>query len=88
MLRFVIKNRVLGKLNATTGKTMSFNQIAKIIQYSVKKKFNLIYVKRNGPMPHRGYRAFDISKIKKICHNLVIKKISKSFFKRLIKNYH
>ena len=38
-------------------------------------------------MPHKGYRAFNISKIKKIVKNLNTKKISNDFLKHLVKNY-
>ena len=88
MIYEIINKNLNGTFNLASGKVISFNQIAKIIKHSVKKNLKLVYVKRNGPMPHKGYRAFNISKIQKACNNLIIKKISKPFFIRLIKNYN
>ncbi len=88
MIYQIINKNFIGTYNLASGKVISFNQIAKIIKYSVQKKINLIYIKRNGPMPHKGYRAFNISKIKKVCNNLITKKISKYFFDKLIRNYN
>jgi UDP-glucose 4-epimerase len=60
-----IYSNARGILNLASGKVVSFNKIAKIIN-SVSKNFNdIVKIKRNGPMPHNGYRPFEITKIKK-----------------------
>jgi len=64
---FLIKKRYVGTVNLVTGTVHSFFSIAEKIKnlYKVKLK----YVKRNGPMPHNGYRAFNNSLLKKILPN-------------------
>ena len=58
------KNKFIGDLNAVTGKVVSFLNIAKY--FSSKFKVDIEFLKRTGPMPHNGYRAFNNNKIKKI----------------------
>ena len=60
----LIKIKHEGIVNIVTGNTVSFLSIAKKIQETYKIK--LKYLKRIGPMPHKGYRAFDNKLIKKI----------------------
>ncbi len=60
----LIKIKHEGIINIVTGNTISFFNIAKKIQKTYKIK--LKYLKRIGPMPHKGYRAFDNKLIKKI----------------------
>ena len=61
-----MENKLTGDYILATGKVISFFDIAKIIcnikeNSSIKINFN----PRNGPMPHNGYRAFDVTKAKK-----------------------
>ncbi len=86
ILIFVIKNRVLGKLNATTGKTMSFNEIAKIIKKVSNKKIQIIFTNRVGKMPHNGYRPFDNSKIYKTIPKFKFKNFTK-IIEQIINKY-
>lgn len=69
------------KINLVTGKTISFFNIAK---HCIKKRKNckIIFVKRDGPMPHNGLRKFDNKKIKKIFKNYTYQNL-----KTYIKNY-
>ena len=64
IIYFLIKKRYVGTINLVTGKIISFFKIAKIIKdiYGIKIK----YIKRNGPMPHNGYRAFNNNLLKKV----------------------
>ena len=62
----VILFKTSGVLNICTGKVISFNKIAKILIDATKSKSKIIFSKRIGPMPHGGYRAFNISLIKKL----------------------
>ena len=57
----IMINRSVGIINIATGSVMSFSSIAKkIIQYT-KSSSGIKNIKRNGPMPHNGYRAFNIN---------------------------
>ena len=59
-----LQNNFRGNLNVTSGNVISFMNIAKeCIKKNKKVKIKLIT--RNGPMPHGGYRKFNIRKIKK-----------------------
>jgi UDP-glucose 4-epimerase len=62
----LIINRKIGKFNLVTGKVISFNNIAKQIIDISKKKSEIFYLKRKGPMPHGGYRAFKNSRFERV----------------------
>lgn len=64
-LYYSIINNYNGIINAVSSKVVSFSEIAN----EVKKNYPEIQIiknKRNGPMPHNGYRAFDNNLLKKI----------------------
>ena len=60
----LIKIKYEGIVNIVTGNAISFLTIALKIKNTYKIK--LKYLKRIGPMPHNGYRAFNNKLIKKI----------------------
>tara|TARA_B100000029_G_scaffold232220_2_gene229620 strand:- start:1297 stop:2190 length:894 start_codon:yes stop_codon:yes gene_type:complete len=60
-----INKKGVGNLNLATGKVISFMNIAKIILGMLNSKSKIKKIKRMGPMPHNGYRAFNIRSIKK-----------------------
>ena len=64
ILYLLINKKYVGTINLVTGKVIPFFKIAEKIKdlYKVKVK----YVKRIGPMPHNGYRAFNNNLLKKI----------------------
>ena len=71
-----INRKASGALNLVSGQVSSFRYIAETIQKKLDIKSKIIKIKRSGPMPHNGYRAFDIKtlntffgKIKKISIN-------------------
>ena len=66
------KSNFYGEINAVTGKLISFLEIAKYFQkkYDVK----IEYTKRNAPIPHNGYRAFNNNKLKKLFPNFKFSK--------------
>jgi nucleoside-diphosphate-sugar epimerase len=67
--------KIDGIINAVSGNVTSFNEIAK----NLKKIYpNLVIknLKRNGPMPHNGYRAFDNKLLKKYFPKLYLIKLS------------
>ena len=63
-LFYLFKKRYAGVVNIVSGKTNTFFEIAKRVndKYGNKLKF----VKRKGPMPHKGYRAFNNKMLKKL----------------------
>ncbi len=64
-VRCIIKN-ITETLNITSGKILTFKDIAKIIREKFGSKIKIIENKRVGPMPHNGYREFDNKKINKV----------------------
>ena len=59
-----IEMKGLGTLNLASGKVHSFKYLARLIINLSKKKSKLIKIKRMGPMPHNGYRPFNIQLLK------------------------
>ena len=54
----------MGSLNLVSGKVYSFKYLAELIIQISKSKSKLTKVKRFGPMPHNGYRPFNIRMLK------------------------
>ena len=65
-----IINKRLGIFNIATGKVYSFKYLANRIINLSKSKSKLIKIKRKGPMPHNGYRPFNINLIKSNFKNI------------------
>lgn len=68
ILKYCVINQTEGIFNIASGKVISFNKIAKIF----KNKFpdiSINYLRRATEMPHNGYRAFNITKLKKLIKN-------------------
>jgi UDP-glucose 4-epimerase len=59
----VILRRSTGVLNVATGTVRSFRWIAEEVARLHGGKVQVLSSKRDGPMPHGGYRAFDIAAI-------------------------
>ncbi len=57
----VLTRRSAGTLNIATGETHSFRDIAERIVATVPRPVAIKSSPRNGPMPHNGYRPFDIA---------------------------
>ncbi len=53
----MIAQKTTGAINAVSGKTISFNEIAQLIK-GCAKAVEIASKPRSGPMPHNGYRAF------------------------------
>ncbi len=60
----MIDRKLTERINVASGKVTSFSSIASSCLVRCNSNNNLRYLKRSGPMPHNGYRAFDISKLK------------------------
>jgi len=61
----ILRSNKFSNYNFVTGKEISFMHIAKIIQKFFKGT-KIKKLKREGKMPHNGYRVFDAKKLKKI----------------------
>jgi len=57
----VIFHRSAGALNIATGSVTTFRQIAEMEKAASGGAIDIAETTRNGPMPHNGYRAFDIA---------------------------
>ena len=56
---FFLKKELNGIFNLASGQVTSFYEIAKWFQTNTNKKINVLFRKRKGPMPHKGYRSFN-----------------------------
>lgn len=59
----MVLHRSTGVLNAATGKVLSFMQIAELIAGLARMPVAITGAKRDGPMPHNGFRPFDASAV-------------------------
>jgi nucleoside-diphosphate-sugar epimerase len=57
----VLSHCSVGILNIATGNVVTFREIAEIIAGLFTPKVPISSRPRTGPMPHKGYRSFDIS---------------------------
>lgn len=57
----VIAHRSTGSLNIATGVVTSFRAVAEMTLRLAGKSVPIRTMPRSGPMPHNGYRAFDIA---------------------------
>ena len=59
----LISNDSIGEYNIASGKVISFYNLAKLIIKLCKSKSKIIFQERKSPMPHLGYRSFNIKKL-------------------------
>jgi nucleoside-diphosphate-sugar epimerase len=59
----IIRQRSIGALNVASGGVHSFRAIAEQVAALHGNRIGVVGTKRTGPMPHGGYRPFDISAI-------------------------
>jgi UDP-glucose 4-epimerase len=71
-------NNLNETFNLATGKIYSFYKISKTIELISGKNNKIKYLKRIGPMPHLGYREFNIRKLKKTFRYIKIKDLIKN----------
>ena len=60
----VIAHRSTGAINIATGTVHSFHDIAQLVVACAHRSINIKGSPRSGPMPHNGYRAFDITALR------------------------
>ena len=70
----IAKKKVTGVVNAVSGDLVSFYDIAKQVK-KIYPKIKIKNIKRKGPMPHDGYRAFDNKLLKSRVGNISITKL-------------
>ncbi len=78
----IIRNKK-GVFNIASGKINSFRRIAETTVYQSKSKSKIYTTKRVGQMPHKGYRPFDISSIKKNFNKTKLTNIEQGIIKYL-----
>lgn len=61
IVRLVLRYRSRGALNVATGEVASFRDIAETVAGQFASSVTIGNRPRNGPMPHNGYRPFDIA---------------------------
>jgi nucleoside-diphosphate-sugar epimerase len=59
----LIFNDSIGEYNVASGKVISFYNLARLVIKLSKSKSKIIFQERNSPMPHLGYRSFNIKKL-------------------------
>lgn len=57
----VLHRRSVGALNIVTGEVHSFRELAELVVAQAPRPVSIETMPRRGPMPHNGYRPFDIS---------------------------
>ena len=82
VLKECIERNAVGTINLASGNVYSFKYLARKVIKETNSKSKLVYRKRNGPMPHNGYRPFDIKLLK---HKFL--KIKSTNFEIGIKKY-
>ena len=70
----LIISKNYGEFNIATGKLISFGSIAEMINKN--KIFEIVNLKRQGKMPHNGYRPISNHKIKKLFPNFKFKTVA------------
>lgn len=60
----VLMRRSAGSLNVATGEVYSFRAIAELVVEASTRQVAIRETPRNGPIPHKGYRPFDIGAAK------------------------
>lgn len=76
IITFLITNNLKGVFNITSGHLLSFKQIALMMKKFINPNTILEFKKRNGPMPHNGYRAFNNKKILEKFKGFKFKKVN------------
>ena len=73
LVRLIILHRSAGIANAVTGQVVSFRELAEFVAAAFLPCVNVSSTPRSGPIPHKGYRAFDNSAVRLAFPSLEIK---------------
>lgn len=83
----LILKKKYGIFNLSTGKVISFLEISKIIQKIDKKNIKIRFRPRHGPIPHLGYRAFNINKLRSVNREIKLQKFDIKIIQKIIRDY-
>jgi len=78
--------RSIGKINIASGRVYSFYNLAKKIKLFSRSSSKILTTPRDGPMPHRGYRPFNVNNLKKSFPNFKSSSFEK-IARKIIKDY-
>ena len=88
LISLIINNNIKDDFNLVSGNEKTFLSLSKSINKFSKKRREIIFLERQQPMPHNGYRVFDNSKIFEYFPKFKFTKINKSlkYFISSLKN--
>jgi len=69
VIGLVLSYKSIGQLNICSGSTVSFMQIAEMIQENIVGSRGIEKLPRHGPIPHNGYRPLDASRLSSVFPN-------------------
>lgn len=78
LISLIINNNIKDDFNLVSGNEKTFFYLAKKINKSVNCRKKIIFLERQQPMPHKGYRVFDNSKIFKYFPRFKFTKVDQS----------
>ena len=85
LLGAIIAYVIIWIINIASGQINIFYNISSFIQKLTKTKKKIVKLKRKGPMPHNGYRAFNINNLKRNFKNIKITLIQEGLLKYYLK---
>jgi nucleoside-diphosphate-sugar epimerase len=79
LARLILFHRSTGALNATTGVSISFNDIAHMVAAQFSPQAEVKSVPRSGPRPHLLHRFFDITSCRKAFPKFQFRRLPEDF---------
>ena len=86
IIKRLITNNFFGEINIATGKVISFYDLSLKVNKLIKNPKKIKFLERKTPMPHLGYRAFNIKKLNQFFDKKKFKSISHNI-KEQFNNY-
>jgi nucleoside-diphosphate-sugar epimerase len=77
LVRRILVHRSTGTINAVSGVVASFRDIAEKVVALSGRDVPILTSRRNGPMPHNGYRPFDAAAIRQAFPDFAITPLDK-----------
>lgn len=76
LVRRVLYRRSVGSLNLATGEVSSFRNLAELVVRLSGRTVEIKCSPRTGPMPHNGFRPFDITACRRAFPDFTFKKLA------------